>query len=118
MASKFDFVNVAVADRDLVVTSADDHACRVEPRESDLAWFCDVDDGTPASNENDPAPHGEGEVRPAELWSITSTREGVVVLSVSWWDRAPAPDHHIGLAVDVAGRLSAQQADQARRPRL
>lgn len=192
MASKFDFVNVVAADRDLIVTSADDHASRVEPRESDLAWFCDLDDGTPTSNENDPAssvrwvcpalrvppsatgtsappldvhrpgphsdigrlmqglgrlagrgsrrtpdvegrfvytdpagimdvalrrrmenyppaPHGDGVVRPAELWSITSTREGLVVLSVSWWDSAPALDHHIGLAVDIAGRLTARQ---------
>ena len=45
-----------VAQRDLVVTSAGDHVCRVEPRESDLAWFCDLDDGTP-TGENDPASH-------------------------------------------------------------
>ena len=52
--SRFDFVNVVVADRDLVVTSSQHHACRLEPRESDLAWYCDLDDGTP-TGDDDPA---------------------------------------------------------------
>ena len=55
------------------------------------------------------ARHGDGVVRPAELWSITQTREGLVVTSVSWWGSAPALDHQIGLAVDIAQRLTAQQ---------
>ena len=53
------------------------------------------------------AAHGDGMVRPAELWSIQVTREGLVVTSVSWWGSAPALDHQIALAVDVAARLTA-----------
>ena len=53
------------------------------------------------------AAHGDGRVRPAELWSIKVTREGFIVTSVSWWGSAPALDHQIALAVDVAGRLTA-----------
>jgi hypothetical protein len=52
------------------------------------------------------AAHGDGSVRPAELWSIKVTGEGLVVTSVSWWGSAPALDHQIALAVDVAGRLT------------
>lgn len=54
------------------------------------------------------AMHGDGVVRPAELWSIKITGEGLVVTSVSWWGSAPALDHQIALAVDIAGRLTAQ----------
>ena len=188
MASHFGFVDVVVANRDLVVTSAFDHACRLEPRESDVAWFCDLDDGTP-TGEADPASfarwvcpalgtgtsatgsaippldvhlagpqsdlgkimkkfsflagrppggevegryvytdpagvldvelrrrienwpsalHGDGVVRPAELTSIRRTREGLIVASGSWWGSAPALDHLIGLALDIARRLRAQ----------
>lgn len=192
-ASHFDFVEVIVTKRQLVVTSADDHVCRLEPLDSDLAWFCDLDDGTSSSGESDPAAfvrwvcpalrrgpsesrpvapfvdvrrpgpksdlgrlmntlgrlaggasrrrpggddearflytdpagildselrrrieswpsaeHGDGVVRPAELWSIATTGEGLVVESVSWWGSAPALDHQIGLAVDIAHRLAAQ----------
>jgi hypothetical protein len=57
--------------------------------------------------------HGDGVLRPAELWSIHVTTEGLVVTSVSWWGSAPALDHHIALAVDVAGRLTAHQGDGA-----
>ena len=53
------------------------------------------------------AVHGDGVLRPAELWSIQVTREGLVVTSVSWWGSAPALDHQIALAVDVAARLTA-----------
>lgn len=194
MATAFDFVNAVVADRDLVVTSAHDHACRLEPRESDLAWHCDLEDSFSTDSERDPASfvrwvcpalrvppspggtafplvevsrpgphsdfgrlvqrlgrligrssagtpgldaagrfvytdpagildaglrerienwpsamHGDGVLRPAELWSIKSTREGLIVTSVSWWDSAPALDHQIGLAIDIARRLSAQR---------
>ena len=187
MASHFSFVDAVVADRDLVVTSAGAHVCRVEPRESALAWYCDLDDGTP-TGESDPASfvrwvcpalriglpatgapvpllvrrsgshsdigrlmtilrrfagrpagdveqrfsytdpagvldvdlrrrienwpsarHGDGVVRPAELWSIARTREGLVVESVSWWGSAQVLDHQIGLAVDIAHRLTAQR---------
>lgn len=191
LAPGFAFVEVVVRDRDLVVTSAFDHACRLEPRVGDLAWFCDLDDGTP-TGEADPASfvrwvcpalgvgtsaggaavpvidvhrlgprsdlgrlvrgfgrlagrasgraptadeggrygytdpaglldarlrervehwptalHGDGEVRPAELGSIRQTREGLVVGSASWWGSAPALDHQIGLALDIAQRLTA-----------
>ncbi|MEP7090690.1 MAG: hypothetical protein ABI776_11350 [Nocardioidaceae bacterium] len=192
VASHLHFVDVVVADRDLVVTRGDDHACRLEPRASDLAWYCDLDDGTPTDSERDPASfvrwvcpamrggqpgdgtavplldvrrpgphsdlgrllqgfgrlagrasgrtpggdgrfvytdpagildvalrrrieswpsaeHGDGVVRPAELWSIKVTGEGLVVESVSWWDSAPALDHQIGLAVDIARRLTDPQ---------
>jgi hypothetical protein len=43
----------------------------------------------------------------AELSSIRVTREGLVAESVSWWDSAPALDHKIGLALDIARRLTA-----------
>jgi hypothetical protein len=192
-ASRFDFVNIVAADRDLVVTSAHDHACRLEPRKSDLAWHCDLEDGYSTDSERDPASfvrwvcpglrsppspagtavpllgvsrpgphsdlgklikglgrlmgrtsstpdggsgerfvytdpagildadlrhrienwpsalHGDGVVRPAELWSIKMTREGLIVNSVSWWNSAPALNHQISLAVDVARRLNAQR---------
>ncbi|MEO5608618.1 MAG: hypothetical protein ABIQ92_03095 [Ornithinibacter sp.] len=192
-ASHFDFVDVVVTERDLVVSSADDHVCRLEPRDSDLPWYCDLDDGTP-TGESDPASfvrwvcpalrvgrsasgtavplldvrragprsdlgalmrtlgrligsaprsasggdvdgrflytdpagvldlalrrrleswptamHGDGVVRAAELSAVKLTGEGLVVESVSWWGSAPALDHQIGLAVDIALRLAAQR---------
>ena len=55
------------------------------------------------------AMHGDGVVRPAELWSIGLTGVGLVVTSVSWWDSAPALDHQIGLALDLAHRLAAHR---------
>ena len=55
------------------------------------------------------AQYDDGVVRPAELWSIKVTGEGLVVVSASWWDSAPALDHQIGLAVDIADRLAAQR---------
>jgi hypothetical protein len=58
--------------------------------------------------------HGDGVVRPAELWSIQVTGEGLVITSVSWWSSAPALDHQIALAVDIAARLRAQQGDRPR----
>lgn len=194
VVSHFDFVDVVVADRDLVVTHATEHVRRLEPRESDLAWHCDLDDGTPTDNDRDPASfvrwvcpalrvgrsatgtavplldvrrpgpqsdlgklmkgfgrlagrasrhtpgdvtagrfaytdpaglldvalrrrienwpsaqHGDGVVRPAELWSIKVTGEGLIVGSVSWWGSAPALDHQIGLALEIAHRLTAQR---------
>jgi hypothetical protein len=189
MGSHFAFVDVVVASRNLMVTNADRHVCRLQPRESELAWYCDLDDGTP-TGESDPASfvrwvcpalgtgtqttgptvplidvhragpqsdlgkllkkfsflsgrppagevegrfvytdpagildaelrrrienwpsalHGDGVVRPAELGSITRTREGLVVGSGSWWGSAPALDHQIGLALDIAERLTAHR---------
>ena len=55
------------------------------------------------------ARHGDGVVRPAELWSVRVTGEGLVVESVSWWGSAPVLDHQIGLALDIAHRLAAQR---------
>jgi hypothetical protein len=49
-----DFIRAVLADRDLVVTSAHEHAWRLEPRQPDLPWYCDLDDGTP-TGETDPA---------------------------------------------------------------
>ncbi len=56
-----------------------------------------------------PAQHGDGVVRPAELSSIARNGEGLVVESVSWWGSAPALDHQMGLALDIAHRLTAQR---------
>ncbi len=194
MASQFGFVDVVVTDRALVVTSADDHVCRLEPLASELSWYCDLDDSTPTDDDRDPAAfvrwvcpalrvgrpatgtavslfdvrrrgpqsdlgrlmkkfrrlataasgrptggddegrfvyndpagildvalrrrienwpsalHGDGVVRPAELWSIKLTGEGLAVESVSWWGSAPVLDHQIGLAIDIADRLTAQR---------
>ena len=193
-ASWFEFVNVVVSERDLLVTSNEKHFCRVEPRSAALAWHCDLDDGTPTDTDNDPASyvrwvcpalkleypvrrtpdpplevrragpqsdlgklvqgvgrllnrgprrtegaaaeeryvytdpagtfdddlrhrienwpralHGDGVVRPAELWSIRVTYEGLIVGSVSWWDSAAALDHQLTLAIDLANRLAARR---------
>ena len=183
-----DFIAAVVTARDLVVTESHQHAWRVQPRESTLAWHCDLDDGTP-TGDDDPAsfvrwvcpalrwrgaaadapldvrrsgpqsdlgrlaarlgrllsgapapdvqdrydytdPHGMidaalrerlergptamyGDLveRPYELTSIRMTHEGLVVSTGSWWGSAPALDHHIALAIDVAARLAARQAD-------
>ena len=192
--SNFDFVDVVAGDRDLVLTSVGAHVCRLEPRESDLVWHCDLDDGTPTDSDRDPASfvrwvcptlrtgrsaqrtatpvfdaclrgrgprselgtlmkglgrlagrtprqmpgddsnaryaytdpagildaalrrrienwpsakHGDGVVRPAELLSVKSNREGLIVESVSWWGSAPTLDHQIGLALEIAHRLRA-----------
>jgi len=189
LPSHFDFVNVVAADLDLLVTSSDRHACRLEPRVSALSWYCDLDDGTP-TGESDPASfvrwvcpalrvggpttgaaypvvdvhrsgpsselgklvqkfrlfagrppergvderfsytdpagvldadvrrrienwppalHGDGVVRPAELSSIRSSSEGLIVESVSWWGSAPALGHQIRVAIEIAHRLTAQR---------
>lgn len=121
-ASHFDFIDVVVTDRDLVVTIADDHVCRREPRESALAWHCDLDDGTTTGEDDSasfvrwvwPAPRIGGadeavpliDVRPAELTSIRVTREGLLEESASWWGSSAALVHQIGLAVDIADRLA------------
>ncbi len=191
--SSFPFADAVAADRDLVVTRAREHDCRLEPRSSELAWHCDLDDGTSSSGESDPASHvrwvcpalrargtatggegtrldvrrpgphsdlgtlgrafwrivgrpsggagdsgvegrfaytdpagildpdlrrriehwpcamhGDGVLRPAELWAIRVTREGLVVESSSWWDSAEALEHQIDLALDIARRLSGE----------
>lgn len=60
------------------------------------------------------AVHGDGVMRPAELWSIQVNGEGLVITSVSWWSSAPALDHQIALAVDIADRLAAQHGERPR----
>ncbi len=55
------------------------------------------------------ADHGDGVLRPAELCAIRRTGEGLVVESASWWGSAPALDHQIGLALEIAHRLAAQR---------
>ena len=189
-ASRFDFVNEVVRQRDLRVTSDEQHSCRVEPRSAVLGWHCDLDDGTPMDPDKDPASfvrwvcpalrisplrpdaplevrragpqsdlgklvqgvgrllgrgprrspgvaaeeryvytdpagildddlrhglenwpramHGDGVVRPAELWSIRVTHEGLIVESVSWWGSAAALDHQLALSIDLADRLAAR----------
>ena len=69
-----------------------------------------LDDALRQRIENWPsAPHGDDRVvRPAELWKIKRTHEGLVVESVGWWDGAPALDHQIGLAGDIGRRLTAR----------
>ena len=54
MVSPFDFIDMVAADRNLVVTSAGPHVRRLEPRDAERAWHCDLDDGTP-TGEADPA---------------------------------------------------------------
>ncbi len=186
-----DFIATVVAARDLVLTNVQDHDWRIEPRESALAWHCDLFDGTP-TGDNDPstyvrwvapslrlvrpdagrpvpplavrrggpqsdlgrlaaglgrllrgggekapadshvytdplgvidaalrdriehgpsAMYSDGVVRPADLSAIRVTFEGLVVSSAGWWDSAPALDHQLALAIDVATRLTARQAD-------
>ena len=55
--------------------------------------------------------YSDGVVRPADLSAIRVTFEGLVVSSAGWWDSAPALDHQLALAIDVATRLTARQAD-------
>jgi hypothetical protein len=191
-ASHFDFVNVVVAARGLEVTSSGRHHCRVESRDSELPWHCDLDDAFTNNNEADPATfirwvcpalrvsrlrpdsaissfevrrfgpqsdlgklaqgfgrlvglapkpaparvqpryvytdptrivddalrwrienwppasYQDNVVRPAQLSAARVTYEGLV-LSASGWDSAPALDHQIGLAIDIAHRLNAQR---------
>ncbi len=52
------------------------------------------------------ARHGDGVVRPAELSAIRVTREGLVVESTGWWGSGAALDHQLGLALDLAERLT------------
>ena len=52
------FVQVVVAARDLLVVSTGAHVCRLAPRQSALAWHCDLDDGTPTDDDRDPASFG------------------------------------------------------------
>ena len=61
-----------------------------------------------------PAWHGDGVMRPAELWSIRVTAEGLIIESGSWWSSAPALEHQIALALDIAGRLTALRGDGPR----
>jgi hypothetical protein len=55
VASPNEFIDVVARARDLIATQSTEHFVRLEPRASALAWHCDLDDGTPTSNENDPA---------------------------------------------------------------
>ncbi len=54
MTPSFAFAHAVATVRDLVVTRAGEHVCRLEPRDSSVPWYCDLDDGTP-TGENDPA---------------------------------------------------------------
>ena len=100
VASDFDFVNVVAADRDLVVTTAHDHFCRLEPRESDLAWFCDLDDGTPTDSDRDPDSFVRW-VCPALRVGRSATATAVPLLDVY----QPGPHSDLGRLMQGLGRL-------------
>jgi len=53
--SHFHFVDVVVADRDLFGHECARPPLPAGPRESELAWHCDLDDGTSSSGESAPA---------------------------------------------------------------
>lgn len=101
MASRFDFVDVIVADRDLVVTNADAHFCRLEPPESQLAWYCDLDDGTSSSGESDPASFVRW-VCPALRVGPAATGTAVPTIDV----RRPGPASDLSRLMKRFGRLA------------
>ncbi len=99
MAVLYEFIDVVASARDLVVTVAGDHAFRVEPRESALAWHCDLDDGTP-TGENDPASF----VR----WvcpTLRATASGAATAGVELDVRRPGPRSDLGRMAARVGRL-------------
>ncbi len=49
-----------------------------------------------------------------QAWSIRVTAEGLIVESGSWWSSAPALEHQIVLALDIAGRLTTLRGDGPR----
>lgn len=106
--SHFHFVDVVVADRDLVVTSAHDHACRLEPRESELAWHCDLDDGTSSSGESDPATHVRW-VCPALRIRGTATGTAGPLLDVGQL----GPHSDLGKLIKAFGRLTGRSSERA-----
>ncbi len=94
-----DFIAAVVAARDLVLTSVQEHDWRIEPRESALAWHCDLFDGTP-TGENDPASHIRW-VAPS-LRLVRSGRDHPVSpLDV----RLSGPQNDLGRLVAGLGRL-------------
>lgn len=102
-----EFIDEVVHARDLVVTSAHEHAWRVEPREAALDWFCDLDDGTPTSNENDP-PSSVRWVCPALRLRRTATGSGVRTLDV----RRAGPSSDLGRLMAPLRQLLARGADR------
>lgn len=94
--SWFPFVDTVVAARDLVVTSTHKHGCRLEPRESEIGWHCDLDDGFVNTNEYDPASSVRW-VCPA----LRSRGEEGPQLDV----RRPGPHSDLGKVVRAVGRM-------------
>lgn len=91
------FVKEVAAARDLAVTSAGEHTCRLEPRHSNLGWHCDLDDGTSTNSEADPASSVRW-VCPA----LRVTRSGTApLLDV----RRRGPQSDLGRALASLGRL-------------
>ena len=99
-ASRFDFVNVVVGERDLRVTSNEKHFCRVEPRSAALAWHCDLDDGTPTDTDNDPGSFVRW-VCPALKVEYPARGTPVPPLEV----RQAGPQSDLGRLVQGVGRL-------------
>lgn len=113
MAAPPDFIAAVVAARDLVVTTAHDHVWWLAPRQSDLAWHCELDDGTPTSNENDPAAHVRW-VCPS-LRLPASTSESVVrTLDV----RRLGPKSDLDRLVRWFGRLSGGESESESQERF
>lgn len=106
--SRFPFVDVVVADRDLVVTSAHEHACRLEPRESDLGWHCDLDDGTSSSGESDPASYVRWVCPALRVRGSASGADGSL-LDV----RRSGPRSDLGKLVTAFGRLIGRPSEGA-----
>ncbi|MEO6790192.1 MAG: hypothetical protein ABI187_04425 [Ornithinibacter sp.] len=105
-ASHFDFVDIVVTERDLVVTTGDKHVCRLEPRDADLHWYCDLDDGTP-TGESDPASF----VR----WVCPSlrVRRSVSGTAIPQLDvRRSGPQSDLGVLMRTLGRLTRSASRQ------
>lgn len=108
VASHFDFVDVVAADRDLVLTNADAHVCRLEPRESDLSWHCDLDDGTPTDSDRDPASFVRW-VCPALRTGSSETETTIPAFDA----RRTGPQSDLGKLLNRFGRLAARVSRQA-----
>jgi hypothetical protein len=102
VVAPFDFVTAVANDRELLVTSAGDHVCRLEPRASDLPWFCDLDDCTP-TGVNDLASHVRWVCPALRVRASAGTAAGPV-LEV----RRPGPQSDLGrlVASPVEGRAA------------
>ena len=104
-----DFVDIVAAARDLVVTGADVHHRRIEPRQPDaITWYCDLDDGTATDSERDPASYVRW-VCPALRVSRAAAALVVPDLDVS---RA-GPQSDLGKLLEGFGRLAGRTRQPA-----